>query len=628
MIRGGQLAARRVVLQATLKRSLSSKAPAESSGGGGGGGALIGLTLLASGGLSGAAYYRETNPKDGSFHGTVDSVPGLASVLDASAGMLRTVGVLGQSDLTPPPPAPKAPFKKVDAEVQRAKDDAKAKREATHQRKLDAEEKAKNDKSKAKEAAAAAMTAVETKVKNNTEKAARLEKDRKEQEEKASAQKANDDAAARKEFEEKTLAAAANAELPATRQVSPSTNETFYAQLPRVGSENGSATRMSSAATDSILSDVTMQAVELRKELEQTLLADLHELDEHALRTRVTQLAAEFFERTKWEGVRTHQSMKQVEADVSKKYDELMRQQRVELELEANKMLLAREQQVIAKAFTEAQDQVASHERHYTAALAKQEAQFKQEMGSALAAQAVDLTDDMQDKLNHEVATLRNGHTQQQLEVQAKISELEAHVAGFNEAIGNLEGLNDSSAQTHRFSAAVLNLQRGLTSQVPVIKEVRAVKKLGGGDVLVDAVVESLPADVLHHGSPDLEELKLRFNVLREELRKVAMAPKDMPPVLGQAVGTVLAKLYWQPTGPVQGPGAEEALSRVAFTLQSNDLKAALAELQTINDPASKSLMADWCKKANSRLVAEQAVKTLQSQSIVMHSRLAESTIN
>lgn len=47
--------------------------------------------------------------------------------------------------------------------------------------------------------------------------------------------------------------------------------------------------------------DLAVQSAVLRKELEATLLKDLDQLDERALRYRIIQLAAEMQERTKWE---------------------------------------------------------------------------------------------------------------------------------------------------------------------------------------------------------------------------------------------------------------------------------------------------------------------------------------
>jgi len=102
------------------------------------------------------------------------------------------------------------------------------------------------------------------------------------------------------------------------------------------------------AAAAEVFDEMSLQSVALRKELEQSLLHDLHKLDADALRTRMTQLAAEFFERTKWESLRMHQAMRQVETDVARKYLELMNQQRGELEAETKKALAAKEEQLNA----------------------------------------------------------------------------------------------------------------------------------------------------------------------------------------------------------------------------------------------------------------------------------------
>jgi hypothetical protein len=98
-----------------------------------------------------------------------------------------------------------------------------------------------------------------------------------------------------------------------------------------------------------MLDERTMQAVALRKELEMTVLRDLNDLDENALRQRIVQLSAEFFERTKWDGLRLHSSLKQLESEVSKKYLELMSQQRSQLEAEYQKILIEKEKNMLIK---------------------------------------------------------------------------------------------------------------------------------------------------------------------------------------------------------------------------------------------------------------------------------------
>ena len=598
-------------------RALSSSSGSQSSGGGGG--ILLALTLVG-GSAFASGYMLEHNDVELTAP-VIKEHQLMGQKLVNLVGLGKPGRVDDGSDKSLQPPAAAA-FKGVDAEIKKMEEKAKKVQTAASDKTKAAEQKAKADADTAAEAKAAVKKAEAARAAAKAEEALA-----KEAEKIAAVEKAKADALAaaqaKAEAEAAAAAKAADTAVPAKEAVTPAQSSAEYARLPMVAAERSTQTSTASAAApivESVQNDLTRQSLELRRELESTLLSDLHELDEHALRTRVTQLAAEFFERTKWEGVRVHQTIKQVESDLSRRYDELLKEQRMQLELEANKMLLAREQQAIAKAFTEAQDQVTTHEKHYAASLRKAEANFQKEIGSALAEQAIALTDDLQDRLNHEVATIRQQHVQTQLETQAKISELEASLAAFNEATLKISTLNDAAVNAHRFSACVLNLQSVLQTNQPVLNEVKAIKKYADSDSLVDAVVSSLPSELLNSGAPNHEELKLRFNVLRDELRKVAMAPKDLPPVLGQAVGSFLAKFYWQPAGPISGAGSEEILSRASYSLNVNDLSSTLKELEGIKDPISRSLMSDWCNKAQNRMVAEQAVSALQAQAILKHS--------
>ena len=70
-----------------------------------------------------------------------------------------------------------------------------------------------------------------------------------------------------------------------------------------------------------------------RQDLQLSLLQNLSSLDEIELRERITQLAAEFFERTKWEGLRLHESLKQLESELTTKYSGIITEQRAELQV-------------------------------------------------------------------------------------------------------------------------------------------------------------------------------------------------------------------------------------------------------------------------------------------------------
>jgi len=524
------------------------------------------LGILDVGAATGLAYKMENDPQWEKLTDLKRDHPETHDALAKYHGMLVSAGLFKGANLKNESIADavvKKPLEKQNSLVQEAEKNAKINNESIVAQKEAAASKKGAALAKAQADAAAAQKAAQA-----------VEAAKKAEEEKAAlaAAKAVEAKAAKVAEEERTEAAALHAArtardelaaaalaapLPEVQAVKPAAHRGgSFVTLPAVPSEKLLSERVSEVSTpvvEAVLSDLYKQTIDLRKELEATLLSDLYELDENALRTRVTQLAAEFFERTKWEGVRVHQSIKQVEHDLHRRFTDLMKQQRAELELETNKLLLVREQEAIVNAYTEAREQVATHEKFFAAATHKAEQRHAAEIGKLLAEQAIALTDDMQDRLNNEVANLRAMHVKEQLATQAKLSSLEAELAAFQEITMQIGGINEASANVHRFSSAVLNLQNALHAGAPLHRDAAAVAKYADTDPLVNAVLSSLPEALLQQGAPSTDELKARFIVVRQELRKVAMAPEALPPVLGQAVGSLLSKFYWQPSGPVSG---------------------------------------------------------------------------
>lgn len=102
--------------------------------------------------------------------------------------------------------------------------------------------------------------------------------------------------------------------------------------LPTVDAEN----RMHDVRVETselALEEMSRYANKTRQDLQMSLLQNLSSLDEAELRERITQLAAEFFERTKWEGLRLHESLKQLEGELTDKYTGIMNEQRAELQV-------------------------------------------------------------------------------------------------------------------------------------------------------------------------------------------------------------------------------------------------------------------------------------------------------
>jgi mitofilin len=372
------------------------------------------------------------------------------------------------------------------------------------------------------------------------------------------------------------------------------------------------------------MAEMAAQSAALRQELDATLLKDLHLLDAPALRTRVAQLAAEFFERTKWEGVRMHQALRLVEAEVSKRYIDLLAQQRAELEVEANKLLQARQEAMYVEASRRSQESILKQEEATNRTLRAQAEGFKGVLDSALKQQEAELRSQLTEEMNHNLALIREGHVQQMLKVQNDMAALQADIAAFHAAADALDASKAMSAKLHKQSAAVMSLETAIKSSQPLTASLAQVRNSCDGDPLVLALLESIPAAVAKTGVPTVSELKARFAVVRGEVRKIALQPEGLPATLGAMVGSGLASVYWAPQGPVKGDGVEEVLSRAAHALDQGRLPEALGELKDIQQPKMQALMRDWLDLAQARLASDQTAVALRSYAIVRHSAISE----
>lgn len=584
------------------------------------------IVVLNVGGFGFAAYQCE---QDAKLDKRVAEMPVFGSVVMATKDILRTAGITKapvvsnnkgiQQDAAVSENLPTVvkSVKKA-AEKSKANTDMKAAIEASRVKK---EEKkaapimAKDEGASATEKCAAAAVAVKEKEQSEPKPVVVMQEPVKAAEEE-------------EKRDQSTAAAATDASTNVSTNASTNTRESSiftkdYSTLPVVPAE-AKAMALSAdmnRAVGAVMEDLNHQTIELRKELEATLLSDLDKLDAPALRTRCTQLAAEFFERTKWEGVRLHSNVKQVKSELGKKYSDRMAEQRAELELELNKRILEREADLMAQASVAAKEQVQAQEEAFEHALKEQAQGFTNQITKALEHQSNEIREEVSIKANNEIATMRDEHVKQQVEVLQRIGQLGAQVNAFESFADKIAGLTSESANAHRFSAAVMTLESVLQNNNPMGSAVKNVKAYCGNDPLVMTLSNSLPASLLNSGAPSMLELKIRFQVVKEHVRSSAFAPEGLPEMVGQAVGSVLSKLYWAPTGPVEGSGAEEVLSRASYALDQGQLGVAVKELDSIKG-YGRTILADWSNNARNRLIADQAVKVLKAGAVIKHQQL------
>lgn len=371
-----------------------------------------------------------------------------------------------------------------------------------------------------------------------------------------------------------------------------------------------------------LLNELNEQTALFKQELEETLLKDLQTLDEHALRLRVAKLSSEFFERSKWEGIRLHQSLRQLEHDITRRYLDLLSEQRAQLEAEVRRALFAKEKDMAIEADRAMHSAHARFELHLQDALHVQAEAAQQKLQEELVAIQTKLTRDFENQISVLLAEERKKHIESLTAQQGKISGIEAELSILTGVVESKEHLKMLSNCLHKQSSAILALESALTDSRSLAPEVSALKTLCKGDAFLETVVSSIPA-AAERGIPTLPDLRARFKLVQSEVRKHALAPEAAPKIVGQMVGSVLAMASSAPKGFVEGDGLEETLARSAHFLDNGDLSSAVLELKDLRGYA-KVLLKDWETEADNRLAAEEAVKLLRAGAAARHFTLIE----
>ena len=136
---------------------------------------------------------------------------------------------------------------------------------------------------------------------------------------------------------------------------------------------------------------------------------------------------------------------------------------------------------------------------------------------------------------------LRKSQVDQLLELQPSIQSVHSQLEAVKRAADATASAVKQTIGIHELSAAVLSLELALSSSsysnrsdgAGIAAHFDEVKAACAGDEVVQAVLESLPARVVTRGALPLSELQVRFAVMREEVRKTALAPEAAPKMVG-----------------------------------------------------------------------------------------------
>jgi len=294
--------------------------------------------------------------------------------------------------------------------------------------------------------------------------------------------------------------------------------------LPSVPSEAASKGVESSILKQAV-ADSARELIALRRDLELTLLRDIHLLDENTLRLRIKHVVAELFDRLAWEDLRLTQSLKGVQAELTEKFSDLMSKQRAELEFELRKLLFAQEQDNSSQRDASIRELEEKSRKQLNDTIQSQAEGFNSTLRQELSEQAHKIQSELQAQFNNTIALIRKDQVEELLSLQPKVQQVASELNDISNMLTQNTVAVETAAAVHAASSAVLGLELSLVSSaVPIKNHVSSLKSICRGDELVDAVLSSLPESVLASGALSLSELQVSVRSVYRSLTMLIAA--------------------------------------------------------------------------------------------------------
>lgn len=360
------------------------------------------------------------------------------------------------------------------------------------------------------------------------------------------------------------------------------------------------------------------ESSQFQLEMERHYLSGVEALDADELRQRMRTLVADYAQRSKWEAVRLHQSVKHVEKEVADHYISAIARQQAELELKVERDLAKRETDVriemshIINDLREAQefriqDALKSQERSLQTAFDKEKEVLEEKVRK-----------EAEQDHHADLARFKMEQMNKLLQLHKSLEDANGHIAFFDRMAEQIIEGKRHSARVHEASAALLALEIAMSTSRPVENEVTAVKKVCDPNSVIAVLLDTIPTAVCKNGVPTVTELRARFSVAKEEARKAALAPNNAPKMVGQMIGSTLAALLWEVEGNVPGESEEAVLARTSYFLDHGNLRPAFEQLSGLRG-YPKTLLKDWEVSARERLVADQTIECMKAAAAIEH---------
>ncbi|KAJ1454997.1 hypothetical protein M885DRAFT_587874 [Pelagophyceae sp. CCMP2097] len=337
------------------------------------------------------------------------------------------------------------------------------------------------------------------------------------------------------------------------------------------------------------------------------------------LKMRLATVAAEMEERSRWEAVRVHALLEQVEGSAAKQCAALLRAEADAAGAESAARLSAQRAADAIELEIAVDAKRAANDDKFGALLEAHERATRAEWAAKLEAALAAADGAAQARLEADLDEWTAASAAAALDRAAAAEDIGRELEACFAQIEHKMLEHESQAALHRSTLVVLRCIDALNSQRPADKAVAAAR--GAGDDVVAAALGPLTPASLKRGVPDLAQLERRFfGAVKGHTARWLMVPDGMDgDVLGHAIGAVLATpLLSNPTRTSLGGPTEPlaALDEAAAALKVGNLSACVLALRKVDRPNAKTVnpSTDWLDDAQARLRADQAARLLRAR--------------
>ncbi|KAI8097215.1 mitochondrial inner membrane protein Mitofilin [Halteromyces radiatus] len=175
----------------------------------------------------------------------------------------------------------------------------------------------------------------------------------------------------------------------------------------------------------------------------------------------------------------------------------------------------------------------------------------------------------------------------------------------------------DHARQTHQLYVALTAVQDAVDAHYkqPFVDEWEALRQGAQHDDNLKKILSSVSRETTEEGIASLNELSARFDVVAEQLRRVALVPEDGG-FGAHILSYIMSKLLFKKHGLVEGDDVEAVLARSSYYLQKSDLENAARELNQLQG-WPKKLACGWIQSARQHLEVKQALEIVESHVVL-----------